>query len=203
MRALPDRAVVSVSVASESETRDIAYAAAAECAASVDAVLEAASEGFERAVTTALAVQPKMRWDEGERRQVGWTASRASAVTIVDLDRVASLMAALVNAGASVYGPQWQLTESHPAHDEARRAAGRDARRRAEAYAGALGVRLGRLAWAAEPGLRSGAETTAWANPSVSRVAASLPEEEDVIDVEAGEITVRAELDVGFTITYE
>ncbi len=63
-------------------------------------------------------------------------------------------MAGVAEAGAEVTGPRWSLVPDNPAHEAARRAAASDARRRAEAYADALGLTLGPVAWVAEPGLR-------------------------------------------------
>ena len=75
-------------------------------------------------------------------------------VELVGLDALGPLMAGLVEAGAAVTGPEWTLAPTNPAHAEARRAAAEDARLRATAYAEALGLELGPVAWVSEPGLR-------------------------------------------------
>ena len=61
-------------------------------------------------------------------------------------------MAGLVEASAAITGPEWTLAPTNPAHAEARRAAAEDARLRATAYAEALGLELGPVAWVSEPG---------------------------------------------------
>lgn len=51
-------------------------------------------------------------------------------------------------------GRFWQLDPDNPVYTEARRLAAEDARRRADAYASALGLGIGAVEWLAEPGLR-------------------------------------------------
>jgi len=150
--ALPDRAVVHVNVSDEGTSREEVYEAAARLAAQVDAVLEGEADAVDRVVTAALVVQPRTRWHKGETERTGWRASRTSTVDVVALDRLGGLLAQLVAAGGAINGPTWELGIGHPAHDEARRNAAADARRRADAYAAALGVKVGAVAWVAEPG---------------------------------------------------
>jgi uncharacterized protein YggE len=59
----------------------------------------------------------------------------------------------VARAEAHVDGPWWSVDIDNPARLEACRRAAASARRRAEAYAEALGVRLGMLEGAAEPGV--------------------------------------------------
>jgi uncharacterized protein YggE len=125
-------------------------------------------------------------------------------VTITDLAQVGPLIAALAEADAIVHGPSWELDAGHVAHDEARRAAAQDARRRAQAYADALGVRLGRLAWASEQGLRQGWPGGATSNTMrAMALAGSGPSDSEVLAVAADEITVPAALEAGYSIAYE
>ena len=97
-----------------------------------------------------------------------------------------------------------ELAPEHAAHDEARRAAAADARRRAESYAAALGLAVGPVAWIAEPGLRLGGGD----GGGMFRPAAALRvgkaggvADETEIDVHPEEITVMASVEVAFTIT--
>ncbi len=69
--AMPDRAVVRVSLDGEGTNREDAYAAAAQLANAVDAALEAADDAIERALTTGVVVQPKTRWHKGETTRSG------------------------------------------------------------------------------------------------------------------------------------
>ena len=96
--------------------------------------------------------------------------SRFEAQTSVDV-RIddASIAGRLIQgavdgAGAYVDGPWWHLHGDNPARTEACAAAARDARRKAEAYADALGVRLGEV--------RSVTESAAPVGPAPRMLAA-------------------------------
>jgi uncharacterized protein YggE len=200
VRAMPDLAVLRVSVDGEGRTHQEAYGAAALIAEAVDAVLAAQSAAMGRITTAALVVQPRTRWHKGEDVRTGWHARRTSLVEVAALDRVGDIAAMLAAAGASLAGPSWELDPSNDAYRQARAGAGEDARKRAAAYASALGVGVGPVAWVSEPGLRlagSGGLGTA-------RVAsASLLSQggtEGQIEVAPEEITVHAVVEVGFRI---
>ncbi len=154
--AVADRAVITVRISAESADRDTAFRRAGELVTAVDAALEAGGDAIARTVTAALVVQPRTRWHDGEQQRTGWEAARVTTVEVVRLDELGSLLGSLVQAGAEIHGPRWEIDAAHPVHDEVRQAAAEDARRRAHAYSSALGVELGPLAWIAEPGLRIG-----------------------------------------------
>ncbi len=111
--------------------------------AAVDAVLARHGEAISRTLPAAVGVQPRTRWQRGEAIQTGWRATRTTLVEVTGLDEIGQIMAGVAQAGAEVTGPRWSLVPDNPAHEAARRAAAADARRRAEAYADALGLTLG------------------------------------------------------------
>jgi uncharacterized protein YggE len=127
VKTMPDLASVRVAVDGEGPSREEAYQAASTTAAAVDGVLADFGAAIDRVTTAALAVEPKTRWRKGEAQRTGWQALRVSVVEITDTSRVGEL----------------------------RQRAGEDARARAEQYAQALNIKLGPVAWAAEPGLRT------------------------------------------------
>ena len=195
---LPDRATVRAVVDGDGATHDEAYAAAAEPAGAVDDVIEQFAAVITRTSTASLVVQPTTRWHKGESRRTGWRATRTSSIEVEDLDQLGDLAAALAVAGAAIYGPEWQLDRTNPIHDELRRAAAEDARRRADAYASALGLGLGSVAWVAEPGLRhqglgGGVQALFAARRHGRRDGA------DVIEVTPEEIEVEVSVEVGFS----
>jgi uncharacterized protein YggE len=199
---MPDRATVRVGVDGDGSSREVAYRAAAGLAAAVDGVLEAQSSAVERVTTTALIVQPTTRARKGETVRTGWRAYRSSVVEITALERVGELLALIVAAGGSVSGLSWELDSGHDAYDEARRRAAQDATRRAQQYASALGIKPGAVAWVAEPGLRTGGGATGPVFRAMAASASGLPGgmAEQLIDVPPEEITVRASVEVGFSI---
>ena len=201
MRAMPDLASVRVGVDGEGQTREEAYQAAATNAAHVDAVLEEFTAAIDRVTTAALAVQPKTRWRKGESQRTGWQALRVSMVEISNTARVGELLNALAGAGGSISGLSWMVAPSNDSFALARRRAGEDARSRAEQYAQALGVKLGPVAWAAEPGLRTRNETDWMAAPGgVVRAMAAGGAAEESISVDPEEVTIRAALEVAYRI---
>ncbi|HEX6419918.1 MAG TPA: SIMPL domain-containing protein [Acidimicrobiales bacterium] len=201
-RTLPDTAGLRVEVTADAKTHDDAYATRTEMAAKVDAVLAAHADAIERTTVAALRVQPRTRWHRGEDIRTGWRASRTSFVEVKDLDALGALMGGLVEAGAAIQGPQWTISPSNPAHDEARRAAATDARSRADSYARALGLGLGSVAWVAEPGLRGAPGGPRPVATEARMVMAAQPAEapEPAEDLSPSEMTVEATVEVGFTI---
>jgi uncharacterized protein YggE len=183
------------------ESRDEAYARAAEGANAVDAVLARFSSAIVRNSTAALVVQPRSRWSKGEAVRTGWLAARTSVVDVGTLEQLPDLLAELAAAGATIGGPQWELDTSNHAYAEARQRAAADARSRAETYAAELGLTLGAITWVAEPGLRPGSPGEgAFAFRSLAAGAPRGPMSEPEIDVVPDEMTVRSSVDVSFAI---
>ncbi|HET6954802.1 MAG TPA: SIMPL domain-containing protein [Acidimicrobiales bacterium] len=204
VRALPDEATLRVEITADHTQLEAAYQARAAVAARVDAVLAGHADAIARSVVAALGVQPRSRWHKGQDVRTGWRAFRTTLVDVRGLDALGGLMAGLVEAGAAVTGPRWSLAPDNPAHDAAREGAAADARRRAEAYARALGLTLGPVAWVAEPGLRlagssppaPGAPVRLQAMVAAGGAAAAEPAE----DLTPGELTLAASVEVGFRL---
>ena len=203
-RTLPDLAGLHVEVTAEHRDQDEAYRARTELAAAVDAVLAEHADDISRSTVASLSVQPKFRWQHGKQVREGWRASRTNIVEVAGLDALGPLMAGLVEAGAAVAGPTWSLAPTNPAHEQARRAAATDARQRAKAYAEALDVGLGPIAWIAEPGLRGAHQPfEPVARPMMvvaARGLASAEAEPPAENLDAAEMTVQAAVEVGFEI---
>jgi uncharacterized protein len=203
VRVLPDRASLRVEVDGDGGSRDEAYQQAAPLASAVDRVLEAHAERLARVVTAALAVQPKTRWRRGESVRTGWRASRVTLLDVTDFARLGDLFAELAAAGGAVQGPTWTIEPTNPAQDEARRLAAADARRRADAYADALGLRITGVAWVSEPGLRPG--TNGGGPPMMRAMAmpagAAESMADEVIDVSPEEMLLDTTVEASFTYT--
>jgi uncharacterized protein len=203
-RTLPDLAGLRVEVSAEHRDQDQAYQGRTDLAAAVDAVLGEHADDISRSTIASLSVQPKLRWQHGKQVRDGWRASRTNIVEVSGLDALGPLMAGLVEAGAAVTGPEWSLAPTNPAHGEARRAAAEDARQRATAYAEALDVGLGPIAWIAEPGLRGGGPQPfePVARPMLAAAVrfASAEAEPPAEGLDAAELTVQAAVEVGFEI---
>jgi uncharacterized protein len=201
-RALPDQASLRVEVTADHKTQEEAHDARTKLAASVDEVLSRHADAIARTTIASLLVQPRTRWHRGEDIRSGWRASRTSFVDVVTLDALGEIMAGLVDAGAAVQGPQWSMAPTNPAYDQARAAAAEDARRRAQSYATALGLSVGPVAWVAEPGLRRDPGSPVPLEAGVVPMAAAVVPAGDTEPerVNPAELTVRMDVEVGFTI---
>ena len=201
---MPDLASVRVGVDGEGRSREEAYQVASVAAASVDRVLADYEAATDRVTTAALTVQPKTRWHKGETQRTGWQAARVTVVEIRDTAKVGEMLNALAGVRADISGLSWMVTPSNPSFALARQRAGEDAKARAEHYARALGVKLGPVAWACEPGLRTPSPMdrlpSPMAAPMAARAAAGGAAEES-IDVAPEEVTIQASLEVGYTIS--
>jgi uncharacterized protein len=198
VRAMPDLASVRVGVDGEGQSREEAYQIASTTAAAVDGILADFEAAIDRVTTAALAVQPKTRWRKGENQRTGWQAFRVSVVEIKDTSRVGELLNALAGAGGSISGLSWMVAPANESFALARRRAGEDAIARAEQYAQALNIKLGPVAWAAEPGLRSTGHVDWTSAPARAAMAAGAAEEP--INVSPEEVTISAALEVGYRI---
>jgi uncharacterized protein len=201
-RALPDQASLRVEVSADHKTQEEAHNARTKLAAGVDEVLTRHADAIARVTIASLLVQPRTRWHRGEDVRTGWRASRTSFVDVVTLDALGEIMSALVDAGAAVEGPQWSMAPANPAYDQARAAAAEDARRRAQSYAAALGLSVGPVAWVAEPGLRRDPGVPVPFQAGVAQIAAATVAAGDAEAerVTPAELTVRVDVEVGFTI---
>ena len=143
---VPDEASISMAA----EIRDPSLEAARDKAAgAVEAFLaDARKLGIEdKAIATLGArVQPDYEWirDSGERRLRGYVVTREIRVTLDDLELVGPLVEKATAAGVNEIQPA-MLTSSRREELErqALAEATRDARRRAEAAAGAVDARVG------------------------------------------------------------
>lgn len=91
--------------------------------------------------------------NERMRRIIGYEVNNNVMVRQRDLKNFGKVIDTLVNAGANqVNGPNFQLEEQEPAMDKARVAAVQDARRRAQLYAQAAGLKIVRILSISEGG---------------------------------------------------
>lgn len=199
--ALPDRAVLNVTVEGEGTSQDEAYRTTVELATRVDEVLAGHAAAIDRTTTAAVVVHPKTRWRKGETVRTGWRASRTTVIEVIDFARLGELVSQLAGAEATLSGPYWQLDPANPVHVEARRLAAENARQRAEDYAVTLGLAIESVAWVAEPGLRRQDHGGGWI-PEAALAGARYvvaAGDDQIMKVAPDEMTVRAAVEVAFT----
>jgi uncharacterized protein YggE len=148
--------------------------------------------------TTGVSVREQVDHDrDGRTHHRGYRASQRVSVRVADLAVVGRLLTGAVDrAGATVDGPYWRLLPEHSAHAEACRAAAADARRRAEALAEALGGRLGAVISVRDSRI-------APPEPRFARQMAAMDMAGEDLPVEAGELSVVAQVDVEFGLEQE
>jgi uncharacterized protein len=141
----PDLAQIDAGVASDAKTAKEAAEANNVAMGKVLAALKGAGIDEKDYQTSRLSLQPQYAPNRsGPQAVTGYRASNRVTIKVHDLTKVASVIDALVAAGANDIG-NVGFTVSQPSKllDEAREKAVADARRKAEIYAKAAGVMLG------------------------------------------------------------
>lgn len=201
----PDYAWISFDVRAHERSAEDALDSVARRCGDLDALLDGLGPAVSNRVTTSLSVAPHYRGPYDKRVQDGWNASRSISCEVRDLSVLGALLHdAVAAAKPEVGGPSWRLDDGNAAHDEARGEAAADARRRADAYAAALGLRLGGVAWLAEPGLRLtrggdyGGDIMVSASPAPMAQGRGEEESAQVVEVTAERISVSATVEAAF-----
>jgi hypothetical protein len=188
---VPDKAFLSGGVATSGKTAREASQANAAAMAKVYAALTAAGVTAADIQTSRLSLQPvREQTKPNGPRQTTFQANNQVRVTIHDLAKVSEIIDAMVSAGANdVNGLQYTVSDPSTHLDAARTAAVADAHRKAELYAKAAGVDIGRPIVISEEGA-----TPPPMPMSMSRAKFAAP-----TPVSAGTEVLRASV----TITYE
>ena len=164
-----------------------AYDEAAKRAGELGRLLDELEVPQEGRLTASVFVQDAEQFGGQERRGRFFASSRTT-VRLHDPALAERLLRETVQRGGAFEGPSWTVGPDHPARLEACARAAEDARRRAEAYATALGESLGALVSAAEAG-----------TSAPVRAATFGPLLESSMPVHRGDVDVVAGIDV----TYE
>lgn len=149
--AAPDIAILTSGVVTTAPTASAALKANAAAMAKVLTAVKAAGVEDRDVGTTGLGVQPQYDYGSGGSsarapQLVGYEVRNAVAIRSRAVDRLGELIDALVQAGSNqIEGLAFDVAEKDAKLDEARSAAIKDARRKAELYADSAGVKLGPL----------------------------------------------------------
>jgi uncharacterized protein len=193
VRAAPNYALIEGGVTVRAKTAQEAAAANAKLMTAVAAALRDAGIAQADMQTSRYSIQPVYAppQQNAEPKLTGFSASNQISAKVSDIGRVGEIVDRLIGAGATdIGGVQFLHADISKTLDSARQAAMADARRKAQVYAEAAGIRLGSVVWITEePG---------YAPPypmAMARVAAAAP-----TPIAAGEDTLRAQITVGFDI---
>jgi len=151
---VPDVAIISAGVVTRSTTATGALQDAADRMARVQAALTRAGIAARDIQTSNLSLNPEYRYENNQPPQlVGYTATNQLSVRFRDIRNSGKILDALVKEGANqISGPNLTIDQPDAALDEARGAAVRMGRARAELYARSLGMRVVRLVSVSEGG---------------------------------------------------
>ncbi|MEZ5934230.1 MAG: SIMPL domain-containing protein [Alphaproteobacteria bacterium] len=145
-QAVPDMATLSIGVETEAETPGKALADNAERMTAVMSRLKDVGIEDRDLQTSRLGIWPVFAERQQPQKPVGYHASNQLTVTIRAIDRLGAVLDQAVAEGAnSVNGPTFGITNPDPLLAAARDAAVRDAIAKAERFAAAADVRLGKV----------------------------------------------------------
>jgi uncharacterized protein YggE len=126
--------------------REQAQDASAEAAAAMTDVIAALrSQGIadEDMQTLTLSLEARFNYRRSPQRLLGYEASNVAAITIRDLERIGTILAAAVEAGANLVGGiSFGVEDSDALTVQARDEAMSDARAKADALAASGGVEI-------------------------------------------------------------
>lgn len=152
--ARPDMAIVNLGVTTEGQTAAAALAENARRMTALTAALRRAGIAERDIQTSNVSVYPQQVYGEGQAPRItGYQANNSVTVKVRRIDNTGRVIDAAVGAGGNtVNGVSFTHSDPDAQLDLARRDAIAEARRRAELYASALGLRVNRIVSVSEGG---------------------------------------------------
>lgn len=144
---VPDLATISAGVVTQAVTADAAMRDNATRMAAVLAALKKAGIADRDVATASISLNPQYRYAENQPPEItGYQAANTVTIRFRDVAKAGNVLDTLVKQGANqINGPTLSIEKPQTALDEARTAAIKDARARAELYAKAAGLRVKRI----------------------------------------------------------
>jgi uncharacterized protein YggE len=191
----PDYAQVESGVTTRAKTvKEATDANSKLMAAITSAVLESGIAQTD-VQTSRFSVQPVYAPQEPrtEPKLVGYSISNQVRVKIRQIGKVGEILDRLITAGVTNVGNiAFLVSDPSNALDQAREAAIADARHKAEVYAHASGLRLGRVIWITED--------SGFAPPIPMRAPGAATAMAAPVPIAIGEDTLRVRVTVGFDV---
>jgi uncharacterized protein YggE len=190
----PDYAVITSGVTAQAKTAKEATDANTKAMAALNAALQQAGVATSDIQTVRFTVSPVYGSPQPNHAPplVGYSVSNELGIKVRQIAKVGEILDSLIAAGATDAGSvQFRHSDTSKSLDQARQAAIADARRKAEVYAQASGLKLGGVAWVTEN------PAYAPASPMGGmRVLTASP----AVPIAAGEDTLRVQITVGFEV---
>jgi len=189
--AAPDSAMIRLGVSSQGKTARAASDANAREMTVVLAAIKESGVADRDIQTTSLSLQPQYDPSKtGAARLIGFQANNQVTVKIRDVGRLPTVLDRAIAGGANeMSGIEFVVSEQGKLLDKARTEAIADARRKAELYATAAGMKVGRVMAISEEG--SAPPPRAF---QALRAGAATP-------IAPGEQTLRAVVTVSYELT--
>jgi uncharacterized protein len=192
--AAPDYAEVNGGVTTRGKSVKEASEANAKLMAAVTAALLDSGIAQKDIQTSRFSIQPVYTQPDphGDAKLSGYSVSNQVNVTIRDIGKAGDVLDRLVGAGVTNVG-NIEFLHANPSKilDQARAAAVADAKRKAEIYAKASGLTLGRVIWITE------SPDYTPPMPMMAKMSGGMPAP---VPISAGEDTLRVQITVGFEI---
>ncbi|MDO8877035.1 MAG: SIMPL domain-containing protein [Pseudolabrys sp.] len=186
----PDTAVIRIGVTSSAKTAREASEGNAKQVTSVLAAIKDSGISDRDVQTSRLSLQPQYDTTKsGTARLLGFQITNQLTVKVHDIDRLPSFLDRAIAAGANeMSGIEFIVSEQSKLLDQARDDAVADARRKAELYAKAAGVKVGQVVSIAEEG----------SNPPPRPMVQAM--RAGAVPVAPGEQTLRASVTLSYQI---
>lgn len=194
-RVTPDIATINAGVMTSAAT---AAAAMSENSTKINALFAALKKSGiadKDIQSTGISISPQYNYEQNKAPVVtGYQANNSVNIIVRDLDKLGGIIDALVAQGMNqLNGPTFDVENKDAALDQARTAAVKKARARAELYAAAAGVTLGKLVKLSE-------QTTTNQPPyPMMRMAAASAE--TATPVAAGQLGLSVSVNLVYAIT--
>jgi uncharacterized protein YggE len=193
--ARPDEGIWVAEVDALADAADAALADVTGRSRDLEAVLDELEVPKEKRSTSGVTVREEFDYADGRQVRRGFRAQNVMTVRLADPSTAGRLIEdAVGRARASVRGPSWWIAPDNPARLEACRAAAAEASRKAEAYAQALGLRLGSVLEVREPS----AGPVPMPRPAARAIALSAADAP--LEVDPGELEVHAQVEITFAL---
>ena len=153
-RRVPDVATISAGVVTQAADGNTAMRQNAEQMAKVMAAIKAAGIAEKDIQTSGISLNPQYRYVENEAPSItGYQATNTVSLKVRDITKLGKVLDSLATQGANqINGPSFQIDQPEPVYDEARLAALKKAKDRAETYAKALDLKVRRIISISEGG---------------------------------------------------
>jgi uncharacterized protein YggE len=194
LKVTPDQAVIQLGVEQQSATAKNAKTVVADTSRKILAALKGLGIDDKDIQTDYLYLQPMIDYRKG-LRITNFTAEQSLSVKVRDLSKLDEVMDVVMSAGANhIGGIEYQSSELRKYKDEARDAAAKAAREKADALAKALGNQIGKTYSIEEVQQSEGYYPALTANTIMDYKQSSAP------STAPGELTVKASVTVTFDL---